>query len=334
MPFRPSPSAAFQRLSPPVQGAIWGVLGSFFFAGMVVCIRLLADDLPAFEIVFFRNLFGFAFMAPWFLTVGLATFKNSNHRLYSWRAAIGLGSMLCWFTGVANLPMAEATALSFTTPLFATVAAVFILNEVVRGHRWIATFVGFGGAMIVLRPGFVDLNPFQLAVLASALLTGISVILIKHMTRTEPANAIVTYLTLYILPFSLITAIPVWVNPPIHTWPLLVAVGAFATLGHQAMTRSFVCLDASAATALDFIRLPFVAALAWMFFAEVPDIWTWAGAAVIVAATVYIARHEVRSTSKSPGGADDLPVTPMAAAATTDPVPLPTTQPPTKPGNG
>jgi hypothetical protein len=74
--------------------------------------------------------------------------------------------------------------------------------------------------------------------------------------------------------------------------------------------------------------------LAWSFFAEVPDVWTWAGAAVIVAATVYIARHEARSTSRSTAGADDLPVTPMAAAATTDPVPLPTTAPPIKPGNG
>jgi drug/metabolite transporter (DMT)-like permease len=331
MPSNFPPSAAFLRLSKPVQGAVWGVLGSFFFAGMVVVIRLLADELPPFEIVFFRNLFGFAFMVPWFLTVGLATFKNRNHRLYSWRAALGLASMLCWFTGVAYLPMAEATALSFTTPLFATIAAVIILNEFVRGHRWIATFVGFGGAMIVLRPGFADLNLFQLAVLASALLTGISVVLIKHLTRTEPANAIVTYLTLYILPFSLITAIPVWVNPPLHTWPLLVLLGAFATLGHQAMTRSFVCLDASAATALDFIRLPFVAVLAWLFFTEVPDIWTWAGAAVIVAATVYIARHEARAAPASTQGAD-LPVTPMAAAATTDPIPLPTT-PPAKPSN-
>ena len=264
----------------------------FCFAAMNAVIRQLSLDLPPFEIVFFRNLFGLAFMLPWLARAGSAALKTENQKLYVGRSIMGLFSMLCWFSALALMPLAEATALSFTSPLFATISAVLVLGEVVRVRRWTATLIGFLGAMIVLRPGLHQIGLAEGLVLVSAATSGLNAILVKQLTRTESANAIVTYMTLYITPLSLVPALFVWVMPPLHVVPMLIALGLLATLGHQALTRAFAAADTSLVMSFDFGRLPFVAVIAWLAFGETPDLSTWVGAALIVAASVYIARRE------------------------------------------
>ncbi|MBI3452344.1 MAG: DMT family transporter [Rhodospirillales bacterium] len=282
------------------------------FAAMNALIRQLATDLPALEIVFFRNFAGLAFMLPWLIRHGPSALRTNHHRLYLGRSAIGFASMVMWFTALTMMPLAEATALSFTAPLFATLAAAVLLHETVRLRRWTATVVGFLGAMIVLRPGFDTVGIAQILVLGSTATAGINAVMVKQLTRTEPASAIVTYMTLYIVPLSLVPALFVWVMPPLHSLPWIILLGLFATLGHQAMTRAFAATDTSVIMPFDFARLPFVAVIAWFAFGEAPDIWTWVGAAVIVAATAYIAQREAaiaRAELKTPPS----PVAPAAA---------------------
>lgn len=274
----------------------------FCFAAMNGIIRYLAAEMHSFEIVFFRNLAGFAFMVPWLLRTGFSGLRTDFHRLYLGRSFMGLLSMLAWFSALAMMPLAEATALSFTAPLFATIFAVILLGEVVRARRWTATVIGFLGAMIVLRPGFIELGTAHALVIASAALAGFNATLVKQLTRTESANAIVTYMTLYIIPMSLIPALFVWVMPPWHTVPWIVLLGLVATLGHQALTRAFAATDTSLVMSFDFGRLPFVAVIAWLAFDESPDIWTWIGAAVIVGSSVYIARRESTLMRAQTGG--------------------------------
>jgi drug/metabolite transporter (DMT)-like permease len=243
-------------------------------------------------VVFFRNFAGFAFMLPWLCRTGLSALRTDHTRYYLGRSFMGFLSMLLWFTALAMMPLAEATALSFTSPLFATIFAVLLLHEVVRARRWSATVIGFLGAMIILRPGMESLGLAHWLVLASSALGGLNAILIKQLTRTENANAIVTYMTLYIIPMSLVPALFVWTMPPLHTWPLIALLGFIATLGHQAMTRAFAATDTTIVMSFDYARLPFVAVIAWFAFGEVPDLWTWVGAAVIVGASTYIAHRE------------------------------------------
>ena len=221
------------------------VVGTAFFAGMIGCIRILADDLPPFEIVLFRNLFSFICMLPWLLMSGIAVLRTSHQKLYLFRSTVGFTSMCLWFTGVAYLPLNESTALSFTAPLFASVGAVVFLGGVIRLRRWTATIIGFLGTMIILRPGFADLTWAQGIILASTVTSGINTVMVKQLTRTESPNAIVTYMTLYALPFSIIAAAFVWVTPPLHTWPYILMLGFFATIGHLCLTRAFVCMDAT-----------------------------------------------------------------------------------------
>ncbi|HEX6979779.1 MAG TPA: DMT family transporter [Alphaproteobacteria bacterium] len=307
-------SAAFAARSSPTRAALWMIVAAAFFAAMSALIRKLSEDLHALEIVFFRNLAGFAFMVPWLVRTGLRGLRTDNTRLYLGRSLIGLLSMFAWFTALTMMPLAEATALAFTAPLFATVAAVLILGETVRARRWSATIVGFIGAMIVLRPGFGSVGLPEMLVLLSAAIQGLNIVLVRQLSRVEDPNAVVTYMTLYIIPFSLVPALFVWTNPPLHTWIWIALLGLCGTAGHQAFTRAFAISDASALLAFDYAKLPIVALIAWLAFGEAPDVWTWIGAAVIVGATVYIARREAAIARRTAA----KPPAPSAAHAAND----------------
>ncbi|MBI3706308.1 MAG: DMT family transporter [Proteobacteria bacterium] len=284
--------SAIRAIPGPARGALWMVIAAAGFGATNVFIRVLAADLPPLEIVFFRNFFGLAFMLPWLAHAGVSALRSDAHHLYAGRAFVGLLSMVSWFTALTLMPLAEATAVSFTSPLFATVAAVLVLGEIVRARRWTATIVGFIGAMIVLHPGTAAFGWAQLLVLCSAAASGFNSILIKQLTRRDSANTIVTMLTLYLTPMSLVPALFVWTWPGLHDAPWIVALGMFATLSHLALTRAFAAADASAIMPFDFTRLPFIALVGWLAFDETPDIWTWVGAAIIGVSSAYIVKRE------------------------------------------
>jgi drug/metabolite transporter (DMT)-like permease len=282
----------FGGLSGAVKGALLMTVAAAGFAAMNVVIRAMNQELHPFQVAFLRCVTGCAFMLPWLARTGFQGLRTASHKLYLTRAFVGYASMLCWFTALVSLPIAEATALSFTSPLFATAAAALLLGEIVRRRRWTATIVGFLGAMIVLRPGLDVVSFAHVLVLASAALGGWNSITVKQLTRTDNPNAIILYMTLYLVPMAAIPAAFVWQWPSAHAWMLTFLLGLFATIGHQSFTRALAVCDASYVLPFDFTRLPMVALLAYLVFGEVPDLWTWVGGAVIVGATVYIARRE------------------------------------------
>ena len=263
-----------------------------FFAALTGMIRHLSATLDPLEIVFFRNLFGLIVMLPWLMRQGLGALRTQRLRLYGFRALIGLIAMIAWFTAVSRMNLADAVALSFTAPLFATVVAIFLLAEVVRLRRWAAVIAGFVGAMVILRPGFAAIPPEALLVLLSATMMGLSVCLVKLLARTEPVGPIVFYMVLILTPASLIPALFVWRTPGLDEFAWLLALGVAATLGHVCMTRAFTMADATAVLPFDFVRLPLIALLGWVAFGQALDVWTGVGAAIIIAASVYIAHRE------------------------------------------
>jgi drug/metabolite transporter (DMT)-like permease len=289
----------FQALSGPVQGAILMTIAAGGFAGMNILIRALTFELHPFQVSFFRVVVGLAFMMPWLFRVGLGGLATASHKLYLSRSLLGYASMLCWFTGLASLQIAEATALSFTSPLFATAAAALLLGEVVRARRWTATLVGLSGAMIVIRPGFETITFAHVLVLVSAALGGWNAITVKQLTRTDSANAIIVYMSLYMLPCALVPALFVWQWPSLHAIMLLGILGACATLGHQCFTRAIAVCEASYVLPFEFARLPLSATMAYFLFAEQPDIWTVLGGAVIIGSTFYIVRREAYLARKA-----------------------------------
>jgi drug/metabolite transporter (DMT)-like permease len=286
-------------LPPPIKAALWMLGAGVFFSGLSALIRHLGQDMHPFEVAFFRNLFGLAFMLPWLMRIGFGILKTRRLGLYISRSALSLVSMLCWFSALPILPFEQAVALSFTAPLFATMGAALILGETVRARRWTATVLGFVGVLIILRPGmaqspgaadFVSLGAFL--AIASAMLSAGLTLIVKDLARTEASDAVVTYMVLLLTPMSLIPALFVWQWPPLMIWPLLVAMGALGSAGHMCYMRSLALADASAVMPYDYTRLLFAAVIGYLAFAEIPDLWTWVGAALIAASAIYIARRE------------------------------------------
>jgi len=285
----------FHGFPAPVRGALLMTGTAVSFAVMAVLIRLASHQIHAFEIAFFRNLFGLMFMLPWLARgKGLSRLATPRFGLYLLRAVFGIAAMLSFFWALTAMPMAGAVALSFTAPLFITIGAAFILGEKVRARRWTATAIGFLGVMVILRPGVGAVQPAALVALFSAAAMAGSALSIKVLTRTEPSDAIVTWMVVLMTPLSLPAALWVWETPDPRTWLWLVLIGAFGTLGHMMLTRAMKTADASYVMPFDFTRLPAVALMAWLLFGETVDAWTWMGAGVIFGATVYIVHRETR----------------------------------------
>ena len=280
-------------------------LSCVIFSITMSVIRHLSASIPPMELVFFRNLFGLMALAPLFLRTGFAPMRTTKFGLHVLRGLSTLTAMAAFFYAIAVVPLADAVALGFTTPLFVTIGAVIFLSETVRLRRWTATAIGFLGAMVVLRPGFAEVSVYSLLLLVSAAAVAVSLILIKILSRTESVPSIIAYMGLLVTPASLIPALFVWQWPTLEEFGWLVLLGALATGGHLCVARALALADATAVMPIDFTKLPMTALIAYVAFSEVADVWTWVGAAVIFAASIYIAHRE----SKVPPPTTERPVT-------------------------
>lgn len=284
----------FALWSPHSKAAAFMIAQALTFALMAVSIRLAANHgIHVFEIAFFRNFFGLLFALPLLIHGGIGILRTQRFGFYVLRCLIGLGAMFCGFWAVAHLPLSKAIALSYTAPLFVTIGAIFFLGEIVRWRRATAVVIGFVGALVIVRPGMVDVDRDTLIALLAAVLSASAVISIKSLSRTEPVEAIVVYMVLIMTPLSLLPALTVWQWPDAWGWLLLIAIGGFGTLGHVFVTRAYKLGEASALQPFNYVQLPFVAVLGYLLFAEKIDIWLTAGAGIIIAAGVYIAHREV-----------------------------------------
>jgi drug/metabolite transporter (DMT)-like permease len=280
--------------SQPLRAALLMLGSTIFFGLMTIAIKLASETLHAFEIAFFRNFFGLLVALPLLLRHGPGLLKTTQWPRYTFRCAIGIGSMLAGFWAIGHLPLAQAVALSYSTPIFVTIAAVILLHEHVRARRWAAVALGFVGVLIIVRPGSAAFTIGTLIALIAAVLSGIVSVQIKLLSRTEPADRIVLITTLLWVPMSLLPALSVWEWPRGIVWLWVTAAGVMGTGGHMLWTRALKLGDVSALTPITFMQLPLVAIAGWLLFAEPLDAWTAAGAGVIFAANVYIAHREAQ----------------------------------------
>ena len=287
-------SAAAAAMPGPIRGGLWIAVSAALFAFTAIIIRHLSAELDSFEIAFFRNLFGVVFMMPWLMSAGVTRLRTRRLGHYVLRALAATGAQLCWFTAVTIMPLAEATALNFISPLFAVIGAALILGETVGRRRAAAVLVGFAGAAIILRPGIEAFTPAAAIVLAASLFQALAQLAARSLSSTESPNLIVLYQSLMMTPMTGVAALLVWVTPSWQAFGWLAAIGLVSTLGQQALVRGFRAAEASVVAPFNYSRLIFAALLAYLFFGEVADLWTWVGATVIFGATVYSARREIR----------------------------------------
>jgi S-adenosylmethionine uptake transporter len=285
---------AAPRLAPITRAALWILLSGFCAVMMNVLIRLAARGLHPFEVAFFRCLFGLVFMLPWILRSAPMLLHTPNIGFYTLRGAVALVSMVTWFYGITLVPLATATAVNFTSPLFSTLGAALILHEDVRTRRWAAVVIGFVGVLIIMRPGADTIDANLLIILLSAATASMNNITVKFLARTERPNTIVAFLVIYLTPLSLIPALFVWEWPDLGTFGWLVGLGCIGTIAHISVARAYALADASACAPFEFVRLPYAALTGYVLFGEVTDAWTWFGAGVIAASSIYVAHREAR----------------------------------------
>lgn len=285
-------------------------LAMLLFGVMAVCIRLASQQLHAFEIAFFRNFFGFLVLLPILWRHGPSLLRTQKLGFYVARCLIGMVSMLAGFWAIVNLPLAQAIALSYSTPLFVTIGAVIVLGEIVRARRWSAVIVGFLGVLVIVRPGSDAFTAASLVALLAAVASATVAISIKFLSRTEHPDAIVIWTTLLWIPMSLLPALAVWQMPVGITWLWIVLAGVLGSTAHMCWTRALKLGEASMLTPISFLQIIVVAAAGWLLFDEALDRWTVLGAAIIFGSNVYIARREARLARQAVTDPDIQPETP------------------------
>ena len=262
------------------------------FSTMGVFIKLSSSQLHPLEVVFFRNFLALFFLTPWIFHQRATVFKSNRKKLYTLRAVFNVVGMAAGFTALTLIPLAEATALSFTAPLFATLGAVLILGEIVRQRRIIAIFFGFVGMLVILRPGIEAVSPGALLAIANAITIAITVLIVKKLTTTEKPITIVAYMALLQTPMALIPALFYWEWPSLITWTWLFCLAGAGTIGHLMYTKAIQLAEVSQLQPIDFVRLPIIALFGYIVFAEQPSIWVWIGGAVIFLSTAYVTHRE------------------------------------------
>jgi drug/metabolite transporter (DMT)-like permease len=280
------------------------------FGCMAVCIRLASEQLHAFEIAFFRNFFGFVFILPMLFRHGVGILHTNKLPLYLMRCLIGIVSMLAGFWAIVHLPLAQAIALSYSTPLFVTIGAVLVLGEIVRARRWTAVIVGFLGVLVIVRPGSDAFTAGSLVAVLAAVASASVAISIKFLSRTEHPDAIVLYTTMLWVPMSLVPALFYWETPVGITWLWIVLAGFLGTTAHMCWTRALKLGDASMLTPISFLQIIVVAVFGWFLFGEALDRWTVLGAAIVFGSNVYIARREARLARQAVTDPEINPETP------------------------
>lgn len=266
------------------------------FVLMSVAARQLAGRVPTIEILFARSvvsLFVLLLLRP---RLGPGAFETRQPGLQIARNILHFGGQYTWVWGITLAPLAVVTAIEFTTPMWVALLAAVILRERVPAHRWVAIAGGLAGVALIVRPGTAAFGRPAIVVLAAAAFFASSVLCVKRLLATDRVTAVVFHMSLIQLPLGLVPSIFVWVQPAWSDAPWLVAMGLTQLSAHYSLGRALALADASYVLPIDFLRLPLIALVALVLYAEPIDGWTLAGAVLIFAGNYWSVRRETART--------------------------------------
>lgn len=292
-------NAFWKNQTPVMRGIALMCLSTIAFAIMHGLVRFVSEALHPFQIAFFRNIFGLAFLLPLMLRSRFAILRTNQIGLHALRGVINIAAMLMFFTALSMTPLAKVTALSFTAPIFMAVLAILILGERFRVYRWGAILAGFLGMLIILRPGLISIDIGALLVTASAALWAVAMIIIKIQSRTESTVTIVAYMGIFLGVFSIVPAMWVWEPFGLQTLVWMILIGLSGTIAQVAISQSLKETDPTATMPFDFLKLIWTAMIGAWFFSEIPDIFTWIGATAIFLSGFFIGLRERRMSTSS-----------------------------------
>ena len=268
------------------------LLTGLCFVAVMVSVKYLSKNLPSIQAAFFRYLFGLILILPLFKF----QYKKNKNKIpifkYGLRGLIHGFAVVLWFYSVANIPMADVTAINYLTPIFTTIGAILIFKEFITLNRVGALLLSFIGAMLILKPGIEIFSYGKIAQLLSTILFATSYLIAKNLTKTESTNLIVIFLTF----FATITLLPftffMWVNPSIDDLLLLFVVAILGTLGHYFMTMALSLAPLSVTQPVIFFQLIWSTLIGLLLFGESLDIFILIGGSFIVVAIVQLSSNE------------------------------------------
>jgi drug/metabolite transporter (DMT)-like permease len=282
--------------TPAMRGLAWSVAAGLLFSALNATVRHLTLDLHPLQSQFLRYLFGLLVLMPLVLRRGITNYWPRQPGGQFARGALHTVGLMMWFIALPKIPLADTTAIGFTTPIFIMIGAWLLFREPMRWERWLATGIGFAGVLIVVAPKLSGAGGgYQLLMLASAPVFAASLLLTKALTRSESAGVIILWQALTVTLFSLPMALAVWQAPSAGQWAGFALAGLLGSAGHYCLTRSFAAADISATQSAKFLELVWSALMGWLLFADVPTVSTVIGGIVICTATLWVARRESAS---------------------------------------
>jgi drug/metabolite transporter (DMT)-like permease len=254
---------------------------SFLFASAGAAVKLASAQATNQMVVFFRSFFGLVALMPWLVRGGSAALRTPYPRRQVTRALAGLAAMYCFFYAIAHLPLGEAMLLNYSSPLFIPFIAWLWIGEPIPARIGWAIGAGFAGITLILKPGLGFLSLASIVGLASGVLTATAMVAIRGLAREEPTTRIVFYFGAVC---SLASAPPLlwgWRTPSLPTLALLVLVGVLATSGQLLLTRAYALAPAAHIGPFTYSSVVFAALFGWLFWGEVPNAFSLAGALLV-----------------------------------------------------
>ncbi|MEL0089246.1 MAG: DMT family transporter [Rhodospirillales bacterium] len=278
----------------PIAAALFMLGACSFFAFNSIFVKLAADTgLHPFQIAFFRNFFALLVILPIVLTTsGYSILIPKRPAMLALRGGLNGASMMAWFYAVPLMAITDLTAIGFTAPIWATLLAAVFLGEKMRLRRWSAIIIGIIGALLVVRPGFQELNSAVFLVLFSSATWGATLIVIRRLTSLEHINTILVYQALMMAMIAFVPMLFVWKTPNLMGWFWMLVLGVLAMGAHSLHVRAFSMQEVSALQPIDFARFPIAATGAFLILGEVLSPWTAVGALIVFAAGAYISHRE------------------------------------------
>jgi len=288
----------FEGQPASIRASFFALAAAVLAACFTLTIRFATAEIHPYQAVFLRFAFGLLLMVPMVMKAGVATLVTRRLPLFGVRGVLSAAEMCLWFMAVLYLPLAEATTLNFTVPLFGTILAALVLRETVRIHRWLAVVIGFVGVGLIIQPGTDAMQPASLFPIAAAMCMACAGMITKQLVSTESTTSLLFYLMVITTPVSLIPALFVWQTPSWTAIGLMAVAALMMNVMQICNVKALQLADYSFFVGFSYLRLPIIAILALILFGEVPDIWIIPGGAMIIGAAIYVALRERKLARK------------------------------------
>ena len=255
--------------------------------------KYLSADMPVLQITWARYFFTVAFTLPvMFFFYNKQLVWSDKPKLQILRGLILLCANICFFYAISIIPLAKALTLAFVAPLIVTAFSPMLLGEKVGLRRWTAVIIGFIGSLVVIRPGFLEINLASLAALGTGIMYGFYLIITRKLSTSD--NPLLTLLLTGLVGGIIVSLIVpfIWVKPNLVEWSMMAGIGVFACVGHLFLILSLKYADASKLAPLGYTEIITNIIISYYFFHELPDNWTYLGLFIIVLSGLYISRRE------------------------------------------